>query len=315
MSRSCPRCASSLVDRGFGSVTLDGCTCCGGIWFDIEELSKLTRDPATGMMEVERAFQPAVSGVETTGKMECPKCALPLYAFNFPHTPDVQLDACRKCKGIWADDGELQKIAERVEAARPATRPMAQSPAGLNTLDAGRQQMRTITSFLITRPCPGCHQNNPSAAVVCWACGLAMQTMGATSLCPRCDRNMTEFTPEQSPSRLDACLTCKGIWFAGGELSTFLQFGLGEIQSVRQRIGDGLGHFVDRDVNETRMLSCPDCNFCMERDTLGTDSLVMIDVCPTCRGVWLDAGELIAAYEYFQAGGVPGARNASDPWK
>ena len=60
MGRKCPRCDSGLVDREFGSVTLDGCTSCGGIWFDMEELTKLTRDRATGLMEVERAFQPAV---------------------------------------------------------------------------------------------------------------------------------------------------------------------------------------------------------------------------------------------------------------
>jgi Zn-finger nucleic acid-binding protein len=281
----------------------------------MEELSKLTRDPATGMMDVERAFQPAVSGVETTGKMQCPSCALPLYSFSFAHTPEVQLDACRQCKGIWVDDGELQRIAERVAAVRPAVQPVAQSPAGLNAVDASRQQLRNAASFLITRPCPSCQQANPSAAVVCWACGQGMQTIGGAALCPRCDRPLSEFTADNCPTRLDACLTCKGVWFAGGELSAFFQFGLSEVQSVRQRIGDGLGHFVDRDISENRMLSCPSCNFCMERDRLGDRSIVMIDVCPTCRGIWLDAGELVTAYEFYQQGGVPGARSASDPWR
>jgi Zn-finger nucleic acid-binding protein len=52
----------------------------------------------------------------------------------------------------------------------------------------------------------------------------------------------------------------------------------------------------------------------MERDTLGAGASVMIDVCLTCRGIWLDAGELIAAYEYYEQGGLPGVRSRSDAW-
>ncbi len=315
MSANCPRCGSELTDREFGSVTLDGCTACGGVWFDYEELTKLTRDPATGLMDVERAFQPAVGGTETIGKMQCPRCAAALYPFSFPHTPGVRLDACRQCKGIWLDDGELQLIAERMQAARQTQPLPAQAPAGLNQAYADRQQVRAVATFLITRPCPNCRESNPAAALVCWACGQAMQTGSAIVLCPRCDRSMAEIQPEQAPTRLDSCLTCKGLWFAGGELSAFLQFGLGEIQSVRQRVGDGLGHFVDRNINENRLLTCPNCHLCMEREVLGNNSSVMVDVCQSCRGIWLDAGELIAAYEFYQQGGLPGARSQSDPWR
>ena len=312
MSPNCPRCGSQLTDRAFGSVTLDGCTGCGGTWFDYDELTKLTRDPTTGLMDVERAFQPAIGGTETIGNMSCPRCSIGLYPFSYPHTPNVRLDACRQCKGIWVDNGELQQIAERIQAA---CRPMpAPSPAGLDRTDLSRQQLRSAASFLITRPCPACHENNPAAALICWACGQSMQTAGSLALCPRCDRAMAEVRPESSPTRLDACLTCKGVWFGGGELTAFLQFGLSEVQSVRQQIGDGLGHYVDRDIDEAGLLSCPQCHFCMEREPLGSDTPVLIDICPTCRGVWLDAGELVAAYEFFEQGGTPGARTA-DPWR
>lgn len=313
MSGKCPRCSSELVDREFGSVTLDGCTSCGGIWFDADELTKLARDPMTGMMDVERAFQPAIGGIETLGTMGCPKCGIPLYGFSFPHTPDIHLDACRNCKGIWVDDGELQLIAQRANAAR--TQPIAQSPQGLNRSDTMRLNVRGAASFLITCPCPNCRENNPAAAVICWACGQSLHQAGMVALCPRCDRDMVEVSPEHSPTRLDACLNCKGVWFGGGELTAFLQFGLEEIQGIRQRIGDGLGHFVDREVNESTLLSCPDCHFCMERDMLGNRSQVMADICPTCRGVWLDAGELVTAYEAFQTGDLRISRSQSDPWR
>lgn len=314
MSSNCPRCGNALTDRNFGSVAVDGCTACGGVWFDYAELTKLARDPMTGLMEVERAFQSSVVGYETAGSMNCPRCNLHLYSFSFPHTPDVQLDACRQCKGVWVDDGELQQIAERVQACRPAQEPVAAAPAGINT-DSARYQLRAATSFLITHPCPNCCENNPAAAVVCWACGQSMRSCAAVALCPRCDHGMAEFMPGEAPTRLDACLNCKGLWFAGGELTAFLSYGLPEIQQVRQRIGDGLGHFMDRHIDENRSLSCPACHYGMERQVLGDHSHTMIDVCLTCRGVWLDAGELIAAHEFFQQGGVPGASSHSDPWR
>src|SRR5213082_1857281 len=117
---SCPRCSATLTERRFGSEALDGCSECGGLWFDYKELQALTRDPETGLMEVERAFQPSIAGERAGGEMKCPKCSEALYAFSFQHTPSVRLDACPQCRGIWVDDGELQVIAERMGAARPA---------------------------------------------------------------------------------------------------------------------------------------------------------------------------------------------------
>ena len=97
--------------------TVDGCAGCGGIWFDYQELNALTRDPAVALTEVESAFHQATSGALPQGDNRCPGCEAKLYGFSFPHTPDITLDACPLCKGIWVDDGELQKIADRVLAS------------------------------------------------------------------------------------------------------------------------------------------------------------------------------------------------------
>ncbi len=47
----------------------------------------------------------------------------------------VEIDYCPKCRGVWLDRGELDKIIERasgapapVAAAAPASRPMPQNP-------------------------------------------------------------------------------------------------------------------------------------------------------------------------------------------
>jgi uncharacterized protein len=311
----CPRCGGNLTERRFGAVAVDGCSACGGLWLDANELGQIARDPSTGLMDVERAFQPAVSAEAGAGTMACPKCGAALYRFEFPHTPGVPLDACPACKGVWMDDGELQQIAERLAEARKKTASVSPNAAmEQSQQEAQRQQARVATAFLLSSPCASCGTTNPATAVVCWACGKPLKTRSALHLCPRCDQPMQEMQPGDAPTRVDACLSCKGVWFGAGELSVFLSAGLQEVQRVRQAIGDGLGAYVDRNVYEHNLIRCPGCHHGMERQSLGGQSDVMIDVCPYCKGVWLDAGELVAAYNFFKTGGVPGAARSSDAW-
>ena len=59
-------------------------------------------------------------------------------------------------------------------------------------------------------------------------------------------------------------------------------------------------------------MRCPKCG--MELIEIDYKE-IKVDKCSECAGIWLDAGELISAYEYYQGGGVPGARSASDVWR
>lgn len=49
--------------------------------------------------------------------MQCPACNVPLVMSD---RSGVEIDYCPKCRGIWLDRGELDKVIERSEAARPA---------------------------------------------------------------------------------------------------------------------------------------------------------------------------------------------------
>lgn len=41
----------------------------------------------------------------------------------------VEIDYCPKCRGVWLDRGELDKIIERAEGSGPAARPAPQPQA------------------------------------------------------------------------------------------------------------------------------------------------------------------------------------------
>ena len=48
--------------------------------------------------------------------MNCPVCEVPL---NMTERAGVEIDYCPKCRGVWLDRGELDKIIEQSVTQRP----------------------------------------------------------------------------------------------------------------------------------------------------------------------------------------------------
>ena len=53
--------------------------------------------------------------------MQCPAC--PEVTLAMTHREGIEIDYCPKCRGVWLDRGELDKIIER--SAEPAPAPSA----------------------------------------------------------------------------------------------------------------------------------------------------------------------------------------------
>jgi len=49
--------------------------------------------------------------------MNCPICNIPL---NISERQGVEIDYCPKCRGVWLDRGELDKIIERLTLETPS---------------------------------------------------------------------------------------------------------------------------------------------------------------------------------------------------
>ncbi len=304
MAGICPRCGDNLEEKRFGDIPLDGCRGCGGIWFDCNELNVLVRDPQAGLMEIERAFNPAMFGGSKEGEMLCPRCSDPLSPFSFSHTPNVQVDVCRRCKGIWLDEGELQQIAGRIRATRPEAKPV-DNPDHID-------HARSLTGFLLSAHCPSCKTTNPAASLTCWACGKPLKAGVVHHLCPRCDRPLrgTECGGE---TEVEACLCCAGVWFEAGELSVLLQKGHEAVIQLEQRLTiSSAGRPAQSGGRNAR---CPGCQYEMERKAFGSMQSLTVDTCTYCNSVWLDAGELRSAYQFMQEGvAVQSSSRETDPW-
>ena len=100
---------------------------------------------------------------------------------------------------------------------------------------------------------------------------------------------------------VDKCSQCGGIWLDYKELErieeTVERDYAEEIQQLPDLIDGAYAMALARSKPATE---CPKCNQTMERREHGGCSQVMIDVCPHCRGVWLEEGEIRALEVFFE---------------
>ncbi len=102
---------------------------------------------------------------------------------------------------------------------------------------------------------------------------------------------------------LDVCYGgCGGIWFDASEL-----------ERVSPQVANTLHTIWQAPVNpakldEARM--CPRCpDQVLDRKWFSDQKNVVIDQCPKCGGIWLDAGEFTRVYEEMH-----GARATASDW-
>ncbi|MCH2202790.1 MAG: zf-TFIIB domain-containing protein [Fuerstiella sp.] len=100
---------------------------------------------------------------------------------------------------------------------------------------------------------------------------------------------------------IDKCSECGGVWLDHQELE--------RLQDTREHDYSDeikqLPNLVDQAyvmalARSKPTVQCPSCDQEMERREYGSCSQVMIDVCPTCRGIWLDNGEISALEIFFE---------------
>ena len=111
--RSCPGCQARMQVMRIGRVELDRCDFCCGIWFDSGELEQVLGHPIV---------------VERTGASRRP-CAYCGTLMLIGRIRRVEVDTCASCRGIYLDDGELERIAGLGRTSRPwGAVPASESP-------------------------------------------------------------------------------------------------------------------------------------------------------------------------------------------
>jgi Zn-finger nucleic acid-binding protein len=106
----CPNDRTDMVEKKLGSILLEECPSCGGIWFEKGELqfAKDALEPDINWMEVE-VLAPTEGDEISKSKKECPKDGTGMFQVPYGKS-GVNVDVCPACEGIWLDNHELEKI-------------------------------------------------------------------------------------------------------------------------------------------------------------------------------------------------------------
>ncbi len=88
------------------NIIIDVCPKCKGIWLDKGELGKLLKDK-----ELTNYLTKHI-GTKSRSPMICPRCG---NIMDIEKAEEIEVDVCLTCKGVWLDEGELEKLKETSE--------------------------------------------------------------------------------------------------------------------------------------------------------------------------------------------------------
>ena len=106
--------------------------------------------------------------------------------------------------------------------------------------------------------------------------------------CPACENILSPLIAGKLT--VDVCQGgCGGIWFDNFELA--------KVDDPQEFEGEVLATVEPNEslfIDYTRRRNCPKCDqVVMMRHYFSEQRHVLLDTCPNCNGIWLDAGELI----------------------
>lgn len=112
--------------------------------------------------------------------------------------------------------------------------------------------------------------------------------------CPDCQNDLQPINCKGIV--IDECVKCKGKWFARDELRRAKD---STDESLRWLDFDPFGKDAEQLSVASEGKICPKCSNNMA-SLKYMDSKVVIDKCITCKGVWLDPGELVRVIRYLE---------------
>lgn len=110
---NCPLCQKMMTEKDLGAVLVDICESgCKGIWFDWLKLRKLDeKNEGFGGALKETLLFPRLN-TDSRGKINCPKCNIPMHILRYPSQKEITIDECCPCGGFFLDSGEFKEIRD-----------------------------------------------------------------------------------------------------------------------------------------------------------------------------------------------------------
>jgi Zn-finger nucleic acid-binding protein len=107
----CPKCNAEMGKVTHGSIEVDRCTSCEGIWFDLLERERLERQE--GSEQIDTGDGAVGRHFDKVGQIDCPVCGTPMIRMVDAEQPHVRYESCTTCNGIFLDAGEFRDLKGR----------------------------------------------------------------------------------------------------------------------------------------------------------------------------------------------------------
>ncbi len=100
---------------------------------------------------------------------------------------------------------------------------------------------------------------------------------------------------------VDRCLNCGGIWLDYSELEAIQDLRKNDYSEELASIPNYFNQSYEMALAKNEaVFSCPCCQKEMDKREYAYCSQIMIDVCPSCRGVWLHEDEIRELEIFFE---------------
>jgi Zn-finger nucleic acid-binding protein len=110
----CPHCHGALTRVEAGSLAIDGCGACGGIWLDAGEVTALLALPPAQLTAAVREITADGSLTRPltprAGPLRCPGCHASLTLHTDTERTGARVETCTGCRGLWVWISELPGI-------------------------------------------------------------------------------------------------------------------------------------------------------------------------------------------------------------
>jgi Zn-finger nucleic acid-binding protein len=156
----CPECDTPMTQQTAASMAFEVCGGCGGIWFGRNQLKQIV-DQGEPALDKLMGFEPKEAhAAPRHSTLSCPECKIVLHQNDPVGVPNVSVETCYSCGGIYLKAATLDAMDQ---AARdPSTPPLAapqtdedhRLAAAMDTMVAN-DNLRTAALMRWMYPCYG----------------------------------------------------------------------------------------------------------------------------------------------------------------
>jgi Zn-finger nucleic acid-binding protein len=110
---TCPKCRAAMEPVTYQDITVDRCTACHGLWFDILEQRRLRERAGSEVIDDGApAAAPSAPSAAPATRLACPRCTAPMTRLRDVDNRSIEYEYCAVCNGAFFDAGEFRQYKD-----------------------------------------------------------------------------------------------------------------------------------------------------------------------------------------------------------